>query len=281
MMRREAGIGKREAEQPLREHRKSISRRLVLTAAIAASLGAAMGALSCTDIPSSPDAVLSIQFDTLAAPAVVVGDTLRDTLGVVVLPVVHAFNYQGDEIPSPTVFFVSPDSGVTVDSASGIVVGDSLRSTPARIVATVGTLQAIQKVSVTLRPDFIVAENGLDTLEYSILDESKDRSKALTVSLHHGVAGADSVVPSWIVSFAIVSQHKAGLVELVDEAGKPSMVDTTDATGIAGRVIQLHPLNLDSSTQVDSVIVNATAKYRGVPVNGSPVRLVLVFKPGS
>ncbi len=280
MIMREAAGGTRDAGKQLGEQRASISRTLVLAATTAALFGG-IGALSCTDIQSSPDAVLSIQLDTLAAPAVVVGDTLRDTLGVIVHPVVRAFNYQGEEIPSPTVYFVSPDSGVTVDSASGVVVGDSLRSTPARIVATVGTLQAIQKVSVTLQPDFIVAAEGLDTLAYSILDESKDRSKALTVSLHHGVAGADSAVPSWIVSFAIVSQHKAGLVELVDEAGKPSMVDTTDATGIAGRLIQLHPVNLDSVTQVDSVIVNATAKYRGVPVSGSPVRLVLVFKPGS
>jgi hypothetical protein len=257
----------------------SRSRAAILAAIVVAT--SLIAADACTDIPSSPDAVLSIQFDSLPAPAVAVGDTLRDTLGVVVRPVVHAFNYQGEEIPAATVFFVSPDSGLTVDSASGITVGDSLRSTPARIIATVGTLQAIQKVAVTLRPDLIVAANGVDTLDYSILDESKDRSAALTISLLHGVAPTDSAVASWIVSFAIVSQHKAGLVELVDEAGKPSVVDTTDASGIAGRQIRLHPVNLDSATQVDSVIVNATARFRGVAVSGSPVRLVLLFRPGS
>lgn len=246
----------------------------------AAMIATAVAAAGCTDISTDPNAVLSLQFDSLPAPAVAVGDTLRDTLGVVVHPVVHAFNFQGDEIVPAPVFFVSPDSGVTVDSASGVIVGDSLRSTPARIVASVGTLQAIQKVAVTLRPDLIAAVNGVDTLEYSILDETKDTSSALTVSLQHGVAG-DSAVGLWIVSFAIVSQHKAGLVELVNNAGKPSAVDTTDASGIAGRKIQLHPVNLDSSTQVDSVIVNATAKFRGAPVSGSPVRLVVVFKPGS
>ena len=281
MIMRDEGRGRREAGKLMRENGPAIARRLVLMATIAAAFGGAVGILSCTDIPSSPDSVLSIQFDTLAAPAVVVGDTLRDTLGVVIRPVVHAFNYQGDEIASPTIFFVSPDSGVTVDSASGVTVGDRLRGTPARIVANVGTLQAIQRVAVTLRPDFLVAQNGIDTLEYSLLDESKDKSTALTVSLRHGVVPRDSAVASWIVSFAIVSQHKAGLVELVNEAGKPSAVDTTDATGIAGRLIQLHPVNLDSATQVDSVIVNATARFHGLPVSGSPVRLVLLFRPGS
>ncbi|MEP6551560.1 MAG: hypothetical protein ABJB95_10270, partial [Gemmatimonadales bacterium] len=104
----------------------------------------ALAAFGCTDISGGSTSVLSLQFDTLSAPSVVVGDTLRDTTGAVIIPVVHAFNFKGAEIIPAPIYFVSPDSGVTVDSATGIVVGDSLRSTPARIIATVGTLQAIQ-----------------------------------------------------------------------------------------------------------------------------------------
>jgi hypothetical protein len=259
-------------------HRFSHPRSLALAATIAASFGSA---LACTDISSNPDAVLSLQFDSLPTPGVAVGDTLRDTLGIGARPVVHAFNFQGDEIVPVPVFFVSPDSGVTVDSASGIIVGDSLRSTPARIVANVGTLQAIQKLSVTLRPDAIAAVNAVDSILYSFTDDTRNHSHPVSVSVKHGIAPADSAVGSWIVSFAIVSQHKAGLVELVDEAGRASLVDTTDASGIAGREIRLHPVNLDSATQLDTVVVNATAKFRGAPVSGSPVRLTVVCKPGS
>jgi hypothetical protein len=178
------------------------------------------------------------------------------------------------------VFFLSPDTGVTVDSATGVIVGDSLRATPARVVANIGTLQAIQKVTVTLRPDTIAAVNAVDSILYSFTGDTKP-SAALTVSLKHGTAPADSAVQAWIVSFAIVSQHKPGLVELVNEAGKPSVVDTTDGSGIAGRQVRLHPVNLDSSTQTDTVVVNASARYRGALVKGSPVRLVVVFKPAS
>src|SRR4030081_368098 len=121
-------------------------------------------ALACGDVSGSSTSVLSIQFDSLAAPSVVVGDTLRDTTGAVILPKVHAFNFKGDEILLPSVRFVSPDSGVVVDSLTGIVFADSLRSTPARIVASVGGLQAIQKIDVTLKPDSLVAVNGLDSL---------------------------------------------------------------------------------------------------------------------
>jgi hypothetical protein len=223
--------------------------------------------------------VLSIQFDSLAAPSVVVGDTLRDTTGVVILPVVHAFNFKGEEILPITARFQSPDSGVVVDSITGIIVGDSLRSTPARIVATVGSLQAIQRVEVTLRPDLVAALDGLDTLAYSLLDTTKNVSSKLTVKLSHGVAPNDSVVKSYIVSFAIVSQSNPGLGELVNDAGKPSVVDTTDTNGVAGRAIRLHPVSLTSA--VDSIIVNATARYRGGQVTGSPVRLVLVVRPAS
>jgi hypothetical protein len=234
-------------------------------------------AFGCTDISGSSTAVLSIQFDSLGAPSVVVGDTLRDTTGALVRPVVHVFNFHGQEITPAPVYFLSPDSGITVDSATGIVVGDSLRSTPARIIATVGTLQAIQQVDVTLRPDLIQAVNALDSLQYSPLDSTLNVSPLLQVKLTHGVAPNDSAVKSYIVSFAIVAQSNPQLGQLVNDAGQASVVDTTDVTGIAGRKIRVHPLSLTS--QVDSIVVNATAKYRGVQVSGSPVRLVLLLKP--
>jgi hypothetical protein len=239
-----------------------------------------IAALACGDVSGSSTSVLSIQFDSLAAPSVVVGDTLRDTTGKVIVPVVHAFNFKGEEILPAPVRFISPDSGVVVDSLTGIVVADSLRSTPARIVATVGGLQAIQKVDVTLRPDSLSAVNGVDSLSYSLLDSTLNVSPMLTIKLTHGVAPNDSAVKSYIVSFAIVSQSNPQLGQLLDAAGKPSVVAVTDATGIAGRAIRLHPLFLSSAT-TDSIIVNATAKYRGTQVKGSPVRLVLKVKPRS
>jgi hypothetical protein len=250
------------------------SSRALLLAFFAA---VALAAFACTDLSGSSGSILSIRFDTLAAPSVVVGDTLRDSTGAVVIPTVHAFNFKGDEIPEPPVFFLSPDSGVTVDSATGIVVADSLRSTAARIIATVGTLQAVQLVNVTLSPDLLQAVNARDSLQYSLVDTTKNLSPQLQVKLTHGISPDDSAVKSWIVSFAIVSQSDPRLGELVNDAGKPSLVDTTDASGVAGRRIRLHPLFLTSTT--DSIEVSATAKYLGAQVNGSPVKLLLLLKP--
>jgi len=253
--------------------------RLRIPALVTSAL-VSLASIACTDLSGSSISVLSIQFDSLAAPSVVVGDTLRDTTGAVIFPVVHAFNFDGDEIASIPVRFQSPDSGIVVDSITGVVFGDSLRSTPARIVATVGTLQAIQRVELTLRPDSITALHDRDSLSYSLIDTTVNvtsEQTTPTIKLSHGVAPNDSAVKSYIVSFAIVQQSDPRLAELVNGAGKPSVVDTTDTNGVAGRRIRLHPLYLTSA--VDSIIVNATARFRGVPVSGSPVRLVLQVKP--
>lgn len=253
--------------------------RSAACATLLVALGiAALAPFACSDIVSSSASVLSIVFDSLSAPSVVVGDTLRDTTGAVVRPVVHVFNFKGEEVAQAPVYFLSPDSGITVDSATGIVTADSLRSTPARIVATIGTLQAVQNVNVTLRPDTLVAVNALDSLQLSVFDTTLNVSPLLQVKLTHGIAPDDSAVTSWIVSFAIVAQSDPRLGELVNDVGLRSVVDTTDATGIAGRKIRVHPLFFTSTT-VDSIVVNATAKYRGAQVSGSPVRLVLLLKP--
>jgi hypothetical protein len=252
------------------------SRRSAAIASTVAFLAATT--LACGDVSGGSSSVLSIQFDSLATPAVVLGDSLRDTTGAVFHPVVHAYNFSGDEIlPSPA-WFQSPDSGISVDSATGIIVGDSLR-TGARIIATVGGLQATRKVDVTLRPDLIVAVDGFDSLTYSLIDSTKNFSPTLTVRVTHGVAPNDSAVASYIVSFNIVSQSDPNLADLINEAKIRSVVDTTDASGLAGRAIHLRPELISSPSGEDSIVVNANARYRGVLVNGSPVRLVLKLKP--
>ncbi|MEP6550065.1 MAG: hypothetical protein ABJB95_02715, partial [Gemmatimonadales bacterium] len=128
------------------------------------------------------------------------------------------------------------------------------------------------------RPDRIAAVNARDSLVYSLLDTTLNVSPALSVKLTHGALD-DSVVKSYIVTFAIASQSDPRLGEIVNDAGKPAVVDTTDATGVAGRKVRVHPLFVSSA--VDSIVINATAKYRGAPVTGSPVRLVLLLKPSN
>ena len=87
------------------------------------------------------------------------------------------------------------------------------------------------------------------------------------------------LVRSSVVSFAVVAPADPLLGQLMNDAGKLSRVDTTDATGSASRRIFLTPVRLTALT--DSITVRATVKYRGADVRGSPLTFVLKVKPGT
>lgn len=241
--------------------------------------GAISSAIACTDIPTSDTAVLAIAIDPVASPSIVLGDTLRDTTGKAVPLTASVYNFKGNVVSGATVRFHAVDRGVSVDSITGFVIGDSLRDTPARIAVSAGNLQAIQNMLVTLRPDTVAAANGRDSLTYSLLDSTKNVSPALSVRVRHSLTSADSAVKAYLVSFAIVSPADTLLARLVNDAGIASRLDTTDANGEASRKIRLTPVHLTALN--DSIIIAATVKYRGAQVRGSPVRLVLKVKPGS
>lgn len=233
---------------------------------------------ACTDIPTSDTAILAISIDPIQSPAIVLRDTLRDSTGKAIPIRATVYNFNGDVISGAPLRFQAADRGITVDSVTGFAVGDSVRDTPARIVVSAGNLQAFKLLLVTLRPDTVLAVNGRDSLAYSLLDTTKNLSPSLSVRVRHSLISPDSAVKSYLVSFAITSTTDTALARLVNDAGAPSRIDTTDASGEASRKIRLSPVRLTSLT--DSIIVAATVKYRGVQVRGSPVRLVLKVKPG-
>ncbi|HEY4955736.1 MAG TPA: hypothetical protein VII02_12715, partial [Gemmatimonadaceae bacterium] len=137
---------------------------------VALAAAAAGAAMACTNIPTADNAVLSIALDSLPAPAVVLGDTLRDSTGRAVPLHATVYNFKGAVISGAPLRFEALDRGVTVDSVTGFAVGDSLRQTPARIVISIGSLQAIRTLDVTLRPDSLAVVNGRDSLLYSLVD---------------------------------------------------------------------------------------------------------------
>jgi hypothetical protein len=214
------------------------------------------------------------------SPSVVVGDTLRDTLGVIQPLHATAYNINDDTLATYPIRYRALDPGITVDSLTGIVVGDSLVGHSIRIVADAGGLQTQALTLVVIPvPDTVVTvtEDARDSLLYSLFDSTKNVSAPLTLQvLHHSATTLDPV-PSYIVSFAIQSPTDTLLAQLVGDNGQTSFVDTTDANGQAGRRIRIRPAALSSTT--DSVVVLGTVKYRGVPIVGSPIRFVLQVKP--
>lgn len=234
----------------------------------------ALTVLACTDIPTGSDQILSFSVNPLPSPSVVVGDTLRDTLGVVRPITISAFNFQGDTVRAPRLRFLSFSRGIKVDSLTGVVTGDSAQ-TGAQLIATVGSIQSFISIGVALKPDTMVASNARDSLSYSLTDTTVNTSSALGVKLLHGI-GTDSAVVGYRVSFRMI-RPTGTLAQLVNDLGVAgTTADTTDASGIASRRIKLNVAQLTSAT--DSVVVMASASFRGVAVRGSPVRLVLKYK---
>ncbi|MGK2961618.1 MAG: hypothetical protein ACSLFK_05645 [Gemmatimonadaceae bacterium] len=247
----------------------------------APALGVALVAgaifLACVDIPTGADDLLSFSIDPLGSPSVVVGDTLRDSAGVATPLSVSAFNYIGEEVENVEARFRALDARVTVDSVAGWVVGDSASTTSSRVLAAVDGFTGFITIPVVLRPDTILGVNASDTLSYSLTDSTANVSDPMGVRVLHGLTTTDSAVRSYRVSFDIAGPQTPELARLVNDAGRPSSIDTTDASGQATRRIRVDVSRLVSLT--DSVIVSATVKYRGEHVRGSPLRLVLYLRP--
>ena len=233
--------------------------------------------LACTEIPTGTDDVLSFQLNALASPSVVVGDTLRDSTGVVAPLTVTAFNYDNEVVEEVPARFRALDARVRVDSVTGVIIGDTVSTTASRILATFQGFTAFLSVPVTLRPDTIVAANDRDSLSYSLTDTTVNVSNPLGVRVLHGLATADSSVQFYRVAFEVVSPADTALARLVNDSRVRSSVDTTSNDGIASRRLRIDVSRLTAAQ--DSVVVRAHVRYRGQHVRGSPMRLVLKLRP--
>jgi hypothetical protein len=244
-----------------------VKRAALLAVAVALAAG-------CGRDIVGPDVPIAVSLDFLPFPSVVVGDTLRDTTGAVAPVRARAFNYLGEELPDVPFHYFVLDRGARVDTITGIVRGDSLRETPVRVVARLGNLQTqTQLLAIVRRPDSLHVVRGVDTVAYSVTDTTQNVSQPMSVRL---LDTDGNPIRAWVVSYAIVSASSPGLATIV-EGARASRIDTTGADGGASRQLRLHVEQL--ATEADSVVLEASARYRGVHVRGSPARLVVHFRP--
>jgi hypothetical protein len=52
-------------------------------------------------------------------------------------------------------------------------------------------------------------------------------------------------------------------------------------SGTAGRKVRVRSTKYPTSAATDTVVVRASVSYKGKPLNGSPIRMVLPVKRGS
>lgn len=255
--------------------RSSLTRLLAPLAVVIAALAG-----SCTAISTSPTAIAALQFDTLPFPAVVTGDTLRDSLGVVRPLHAIAFNGAGGVIPNAALTYLALDSGLTI-SSTGIVTAQR-RNGLVRVIASSPALQsAAETLSVARRPDSLVVTGLIDTIRYTLPD-----SAAANVSPPLGLqiatldtAGGITGTAGWLVSYQVLFHGKSlaitdtTIATLWNSAGLPSLQQRTDAGGNVAPKLRVRSTFLPSA--VESLTVVATVRYHGAPVRGSPVTYLI------
>lgn len=244
---------------------------------VLAVLGAAAWwLLSCRDIPSPDDGVASISAIQLPLPGVVAGDTMRDSLGVVAPIRVVAYGANGEPLsPQPAVSFIVLDTGAHV--AGALLIGDSI-GTSVRIVGSAGPLQTRpDTVKVTASPDTLVQNDSIvHRKTYSVISgDSVALSGDLTVLVQHlgtDTTGVAAVIVTYTIDRAPPGNGTGPTLVLVS-GSRISSRDTTDASGRAARVARLRLLAMSSFT-TDTVLVSATAAYRGRVLGTIPFAII-------
>ena len=280
-------------------------RRAILP--LVAVLGAA-AAGACTEVTTDPQAPVSLAFDSLPAPSIVPGDTLRDVDGVASPLTATAFNVDGDPIAGAPITFtlVPPDStpasraALSVTPEGFVLAVDTARPSGSayRVLAQVGNLQSRSTTRTTLtvvpRPDSleVQAPTGNDTLLlYNATDSTSSGRRAVSVRvrlLHDSLGAAPVPVGPYLVRFEVVADSAAGAVldsvRFIRESRREvTTVVATGTDGVATARLQAFPRA--NATAPDSIVLRASARRRLSPdavgdVRASPVRLVVRVAPG-
>ena len=253
-------------------------------APLAVVLAAVVG--SCTEIGTSPTTITSLEFDSLPFPAVVTGDTLRDSLGRAAPLHAIAFNAAGRIVPNPSITYLALDSGLTI-GPTGIVTAQ-LRNGAVRVIASAPGLQSVpETLVVARRPDSVIATQRVDTLLYSTPDSvgvNVVPALPLQVATRDTVGGITGT-QGWLVSYQVFFHGKAlaitdtTIASLWNTAGLPALLDTTQSGGTVSPRLRVRSTLLPTLTE--SLTVVATVRYRGAPVPGSPVTYLIQLRSKS
>jgi hypothetical protein len=108
---------------------------MALISAAASAAGATV--LACTEVSTDPNAVVGVRFEGSAYPSIVVGDSLRDSLGARQPVFATGLNYKGEAIAGAEFVFSSPDTNLRVLDNGMVFARRAAKTTePARVFAT-------------------------------------------------------------------------------------------------------------------------------------------------
>ena len=241
---------------------------------------AAMGALSCGEVPTLEEGIAYISPIILPSPAVAIGDSLRDSLGVATPLRVEAFDRDDVQLPDPAATFLPTvlPSPVTISETGIVTASDTVSQVrTVLLVARVGSRLQTTQASLLVVPQ----PDSLGRTSAEITERALPALDTLRVAVTGVNVGHTRVpVPGIIVRYRIARLYgsdiaSATAVLTVDGrsvSGSDPLVavDTTDASGVASRTLGV------AGTGVDSVVVFAHARsLRGTPLKGDSLHFVL------
>ena len=252
-------------------------------------------AAACAEIGTDPGAIVSIEFNRLPSPAILVGDTLRDLEGepALVRDSVRLFNQATDTVDDAATragirFVVTVDTArIAWDSASGTLI-----STGATGLRTVG-IQAQAgglfppPVSLSIVPAAPTSLTIVDPSTTTVLAIGFTPTMALSQTseeLAVRLAAADSTVTGWPVEYRVASMPASiDSARVVAQRGdtlsrsRPSPYDTTSG-GSASRIVVAWRKAGTPIGSADEIVVHARFRVRRELVDSVewriPVRVV-------
>jgi hypothetical protein len=222
-------------------------------------------AIACGEVPTLENGIAYLLPLELPAPAVAVGDTLRDTLGRAAPLRVRAIGRDGAEVTGLSATFLPTalPARALIDTNGYVVAGDTVGTV--QIVGRVGSSLQTAPVALAVVPQ---AGAAAATSSLRLTVAALPALDTLRVTVTGPYHGATTAVAGVIVRYRITSFARSGAdarAVLAADAGAVSRtdstaaVDTTDANGLASRVLVV------SGTGVDSVAVRASAtNFRGI-----------------
>jgi hypothetical protein len=255
-------------------------------------LAAPAALAAACEISNPPSGLSSISTLVPAWPAVVVNDTLRDSTGAAAPLHVDAFNGSGQPVSDFEVTFIALDTGLVIKSG-GFVVGDRLRTSPARIVAQVrrgGDVLQTPEVNVDVVPPPDSVTPGADTAfaakTLSPTDPTPVPSDTLAVSVfgRPPSGGTRIGVRSWVIRYSILKEPQGvngQRTALFAGFGSDTVAfDTTNATGIAKKrtIVLQRALLAAGGAKPETILVKATIRDAGTrDAQGRPASATRTF----
>jgi hypothetical protein len=260
----------------------------------AATFATAVTVAACLDLSGPTDGIESISTVQAAYPAAVAGDTLRDSMGTAVPFAVIVYDGHGDSVAVPEgLRYFLPDTGTDARVENGFFIAGT-RYGPVRVVAQVAGIQTPPRTIEVVPAPTVVRANPETLGNPAVVAPVQYTPATITINsaplgvvVQGDTAGLPANVNGWVVSYRITRQPPgidpaAPPAYLATEQGRAIAGDSaaaadTTAAGAAARIVVLRPILLEQ--EADTVEVEATVRYRGAHVPGSPILFRVPVEP--